>query len=326
MALRRWWHNLPEPLKAAVYRRPIAEVRKIQSLGWSGYFFLEKWAAQMERAACDLPRCQLTGPPVKLWYLTGNRFWYQTAFCAWSFAKVADRQLSLHLIDDGTLLDKQVEQLRRLFSDVTVVSTQETEDACNETLPEKRFPVLRRLRRVYPHIRKLTDIHAGASGPKMVLDSDMLFYRKPHLLLDWLEDRTNAQQPIYMTDVVESYGYPRQALETLAGAPLPALVNVGICGLRSELLNWDELEDWCRSLQTTFGNSYFLEQALVAMLAARNPGTQVPAEEYVVMPTSMDVTERKGTLHHFVAGSKAHYFHSGWRRVLKAHDMKDELN
>ena len=143
----------------------------------------------------------------------------------------------------------------------------------------------------------------------------MLFFARPQQLLNWIENEGVAG-PIYMTDVVESYGYPRNALEELAGAYLPERVNVGICGLCSELLDWDEMESWCNQLQSRYGNSYYLEQALVAMLAARHTGIQLPKNDYIVLPSSGQVRNSTGILQHYVAESKKHYFRFGWRRVM----------
>ena len=53
---------------------------------------------------------------------------------------------------------------------------------------------------------------------------------------------------------------------------------VGLCGLRSDTLDWAELEAWTAELQALEKTSYYLEQALVAMLAARQPCAVAPAD------------------------------------------------
>src|SRR5439155_27351223 len=129
-------------------------------------------------------------------------------------------------------------------------------------LPEAKFPYLRERWHNYPNIRKLIDPHLGSSGWKLVLDSDILFFRRPTALLDWL---THPLMPMHMLDVEESYGYPRVELAKLVGAPPPKCLNVGVCGLSSEQLDWKQIENWIENLHQNFGSSYYLEQALVAM-------------------------------------------------------------
>ena len=103
-------------------------------------------------------------------------------------------------------------------------------------------------------------------------------------------------------------------MERLAGAPIPPLVNVGLCGLRSESLNWAEIEAWCGELIGREKTSYYLEQALVAMLVARTqPCSIAPRAEYVTMPAKAECVAPRAVMHHYVAESKRWYFRHSWR-------------
>ncbi|HXA13545.1 MAG TPA: glycosyl transferase family 2, partial [Opitutaceae bacterium] len=172
---------------------------------------------------------------------------------------------------------------------------------------------LRERRAHYPNLRKLTDVHAGASGWRLVLDSDMLFFRRPDFILDWLASPT---RPLHMVDVQDSYGYSRSLLESLAGAPLPPRVNVGLCGLRSDALDWEKIESWCRRLIEAEGTSYYLEQALVAMLLAGHDCAVAPAEDYLLLPSEDECRTPRAVMHHYVAQSKRGYFRHAWRAAL----------
>jgi len=90
-------------------------------------------------------------------------------------------------------------------------------------------------------------------------------------------------------------------------------VNVGICGLASELINWEELEYWCQILVEREGTSYYLEQALVAMLAARANHTVMPRSNYITFPTRQQAMAGEGVLQHYVADSKPWYFEEAWK-------------
>jgi len=163
----------------------------------------------------------------------------------------------------------------------------------------------------YPNLRKLIDPHLGSRGWKLVIDSDLLFFRRPTFLLDWL---AAPERPLHAVDCLESYGYSRPLLESLAGAPIPARVNVGLCGLRSDALDWSELEAWCATLIAREHTSYYLEQALVAMLVARTqPCAIAPAEDYVTLPRREEVLHPRAVMHHYVDTAKRWYFRHGWR-------------
>jgi len=164
----------------------------------------------------------------------------------------------------------------------------------------------------YPNIRKLTDVHVGSRGWKLVLDSDMLFFRRPEFLLAWLAAPT---RPLHLVDVQESYGYSRALMRSLAGRPIPPLVNVGITGLASGSLDWERLERWCRELIAAEGTSYYLEQALIAMLVAGQLCAVAPAADYIVLPTETECRNPRAVLHHYVADSKRWYFRETWKHA-----------
>ena len=226
----------------------------------------ERGRREMELAAARLPPltpADATHAPLDLHLLTGRRFWYQSAFCLWSFAQQAQRKIAPVVYDDGTLAEEQRAALAGLFPLARFVSLEESLLRLDQHLPAARFPVLRERWQHYPNIRKITDIHPGSTGWKLVIDSDLLFFRRPNLLIKWLD---KPASPLHAVDIANSYGYSRRLLDSLAGAPLADLVNVGLCGLNSSELDWEKLEHWCRVLLEKEGASYYLEQALVAML------------------------------------------------------------
>ncbi len=268
----------------------------------------------MERAAGTLPPTPVAPPDAPVvCFLTGRPFWYQTAFCAHSLLSHAGRPLRVVVFDDGTLSAEHADLLERILPGLKIVWAAETQQRLDESLPAVRFPTLRHRRLVYPHLRKLTDVHAGGTGWKLVLDSDMLFHHRPDFLIDWLEHPT---QPCHMVDVEDAYGYSPELMTELAGAPIPERLNVGVCGLRSDAIDWDRLEAWCRNLLEREGSHYLQEQALTAMLLAGGPRAAAPAEQYVVRPSRSETEGPTAALHHYVAESKTWYFRFGWRKTL----------
>src|SRR5690606_10908337 len=130
---------------------------------------------------------------------------------------------------------------------------------------------------------KLTDVHAGRVGWRLVLASDLLFWREPRFLLDWA---AAPDRPLHAVDCEENYGYTRPLLEKIAGAPVPPRINVGLCGLRSDTIDWDFLEHATAALIAAERTSYYLEQALVALLVARGgPAAAAPVADYITLPS-----------------------------------------
>ena len=254
-----------------------------------------------------------TGRPVELHLLTGRRFWYQTAFCLWTLARQSGRPLAPVIYDDGSLTEECQVPLARLFPDVRFVSRAETVNRLDEFLPAARYPVLRERWLNYPNIRKLTDPHVGRSGWKLVLDSDLLFFHRPQFLLDWLDA---PDRPLHAVDCETSYGYSRPLMNSLAGAPVADLVNVGLTGLHGDEIDWNKLEYWCRTLIEREHTSYYLEQALIAMRVAGRTCAIAPAADYLTLPLPPEAHDCRAVMHHYVAHSKRWYFQHNWRRSL----------
>jgi len=280
---------------------------------------IDAWAQQqMEQAAYQLPTISSRScvTPLEIHFLTGKKFWYQTCFCAYSMARYIDLPILPVIYDDGSLEEKHQNAIRQVFPNAKIFLKSELDIRVEEYLPADKFPYLRERRQNYPNIRKLTDIHAGSRGWKLVLDSDMLFFRAPTILLDWLK---SPQTPCHMVDTESAYGYPETLMASLAKAPIADKLNVGICGLNSDDIDWEQLEYWCKTMIEQQGTHYYQEQALVAMLMAGKPCTVAPATEYIVMPNQAEVIQPQAILHHYVADSKSWYFRVAWKYVLQHH-------
>jgi len=270
----------------------------------------------MAAAARQLPaRNPGSAAPTELHLLTGARFWDQTAFCLWSFARHSARPLVPVIYDDGSLRPEHQEPLARLFPAARFVSRTESVARLDQHLPAARFPALRERWLNYPNIRKLTDPHLGSSGWKLVIDSDLLFFRRPQFLLDWID---RPGRPLHAVDCETSYGYSRALMNELAGAPVADLVNVGLTGLDSGALDWARLEHWCATLIAREKTSYYLEQALIAMLVAGRDCAIAPAADYITLPKPPESHDCRAVMHHYVAGSKRWYFQHNWRRAMRS--------
>ncbi len=300
-----------------VYHAPLGAVRNSIAAGGP----VEQWRTAngrraMERAARTLPppSASETSAVVEVHVLTGRRFWYQTAFCLWTFAQTSRRRVTPVVIDDGSLSPAHFAAIARLFPTAQLVSETATLERLDRVLPATRFPTLRARRLVFPLLRKLVDVHAGLTGWRLFLDSDMLFFRQPALLLRWLD---HPEVPLRATDVENAYGYPLSLLSELAECAVDEKVNTGILGLRGEAIDWARMEYWCRALIERAGTHYYQEQALVALLLAGQPHIAAPIEEYVTLPQPPEADACRAVMHHYVAGSKRCYFQRNWRRAIE---------
>ncbi len=302
--------------------RPMAAVRESRRRGGPlAQLAASRGRRAMQTAAASLPlpppRPAVAGSDLSVHLLTGRRFAYQAAFCLHTLARHSPVPLAPELYDDGSLNAHARAPLLRLFPHIVIHEHATLRDRLDQFLPLDRFPVLRERWLNYPHVRKLIDVHLGRSGFRLVLDSDLLFWREPRLLLDWA---AAPDRPLHATDCEENYGYDRKLLARIAGKPIPSLVNVGLCGLSSDTIDWPFLEFAASSLIREAGTSYYLEQALVALLVARNPLPAIiaPAADYLTYPNAGEIAAPAAIMHHYVDLSRDAYHRHAWRLALDA--------
>jgi hypothetical protein len=88
--------------------------------------------------------------------------------------------------------------------------------------------------------------------------------------------------------------------------------------IRSERIDWDYLEHAAATLIRRHGTSYYLEQALIALLASTETPLRLPANDYRLLPTEEECLQPSAVLHHYVDLSKRGYFRHAWRHVAQS--------
>lgn len=250
-------------------------------------------------------------PELPVHFLIGARYLPDACLVSHSLTWAARRPVAPHFYDDGTLTPADCDLLRAKLPRARFTLIQEIDARLEAVLPEDKFPCLRRLRPAYPHIRKLTDIHLFPGEWKLVSDADILFFKHPAELLDHVAQR----RAFHMVDIAPAYGVPHAVLERLAGCPVHPKINVGLCHWRTPDIDWDFVEHCATAILAEFGFSYYLEQALAAILLAR-AGAVPLGQDYVVYPDAATARAAQVAAMHYVDGSRAFYHDFGWRQVL----------
>ncbi|NTE04811.1 glycosyl transferase [Agrobacterium tumefaciens] len=297
-----------------LYRYPKSKWKTIQRFG--GLMSYRKMLAgkqEMRKASALLPAIVSIPDGYRIYFLTGQDYLYQTLFCAFSLTKVSKTPFQFILIDDGSFDQDLTNQATTQMPGVKIITKEEIMANLEAKLPAKDYPYLHNKRKVYPHIKKLIDVHTLEDGDyKLVLDSDMLFWNEPKEIIDWLKNPTGT---LHMIDCEESYGYNKNLMELLCKAKIPEMVNVGTIGLNSKSINWMTVEYWAKTLEETEGASYFLEQALSAMIIANQNQIQLDGAEYLVNPNEHQI-KNQTKLYHYVDISKKYYFEIAWRKIM----------
>jgi len=298
----------PGRLVYLVYHHP----RQVWRDGIEWHYHLWKGRRDLAAAFAQLrPPPAPAGEPVRMHYLTGKRYVPLTSLALISAQRAMGRPVQPVLFDDGSLDETDIATIRQLFPLAEIVLRPQIDANLDRVLPPDRFPFLRRIRLGYIHLRKLTDIQTAGPAWRLVLDSDIFFFHPPTEMLRLMA----KPAAFFMRDCMPSYGAPLPTLEALAGVPVYPQVNVGICHLDAGAIDWEFVEHCARVLLFRHGFSYYLEQALTAILMGR-AGAGPLGEEYLVYPTPAQARAAAHIALHYVDRSHLTMMRYGWRQVL----------
>ncbi len=180
------------------------------------------------------------------------------------------------LHDDGTLGDDDVAELRRNFPDARVIRRAEADEALAEGLRD--HPVCRENRTKHPWFLKVFDTrHFAPDDRYIVIDSDLVFFRRPDFVLEWMRERPETFW--FMEDTKEKYSSDRAGIEAAMGFPIWERVNSGLDLMVRPAVDLDLAERFLERCAPLAREFHFLEQTFFAVAgSAWGRGGKLPAE------------------------------------------------
>jgi hypothetical protein len=201
--------------------------------------------------------------------------------------------------EDGSLTDADVETLQRNFPDARVIRRTEADRELDRVL--EPYPTCRETRRQHNWFLKNFDTwHYAPHERFIVIDSDIVFFRRPDLVMDWIT--SGADSVWVMEDTREKYALPRAEIEELLGFPLWKKVNSGLDLLPRAAFDLDLAEKYFSLCGPRAREFHFLEQTFFAVTgAAWGKGGALPPEYEISWG---NFRRRDGVCRHYVGPFK----------------------
>jgi hypothetical protein len=202
--------------------------------------------------------------------LLGKR---HVGMCLWSiksFLHFSGKQYSVVLHDDGSLTDKDIRKLEHHLVNVRVIRKPLADDQIVSKIKpysnvlKYRFGELGQTdwgKRMSIFSLKLLDFNLLANASKiLVLDTDVLFFRRPDEIIRWAEDpASNGCLYAY-----EEYKPIRDAGNKIVGfakkTDPQCFFNSGLICFNKSVLNLAILDDWLESNKVRVDKVYIFEQ------------------------------------------------------------------
>lgn len=288
----------------------------LKHFGLPGWLRLANGEKEMKSAAQKLPPITLSEDfQLECSYLTGEKYWHQTIFCAYSLAKVMQGRVRINIYSDGTLSSERINLFKKVLKGVCIVSPNDMQNLIDTTLPIAQYPSLRHLREVSPFFRKLIDMRLN-NRYVVQLDSDMLFFNFPATLVEGF--KTGASY--FMEDKMEAsyYVLPEEQIASQFGLEMKQKINSGILAYNSACIHWDFVEMVCTYFLENVPVIHppLLEQTINAIIVSQLGAQPLNPQYNILYNNKNNPTSADDVVRHYIFKAREFYQHTEWKKVI----------
>jgi hypothetical protein len=240
--------------------------------------------------------------------LTSESDWLNLVWALKSFFLYAEVRVPLCIHEDGSLSPAAREQLQTHFVGCRLMSRPEADEDVLAAL--SGFPRCREFRAANNLSLKVFDTrHHAQAGRILLLDSDVLFFRRPDALLQSLADERTLIR--FNRDLADAYTADRRELESALGMPVAERFNSGLCVLQRDALRLDWLEEFL-SREELEGHFWRIEQTLFCLCGSRYGAQALPEDYDVVLEGNVSGRVVK----HYVGAIRQRMYAEGIRHLV----------
>jgi hypothetical protein len=258
------------------------------------------------------PHSHLPQEEVPVHVLTGSDDWLMACWMLASWFHFTQRNWRVVIHDDGRIPTEARSAFVKMLPNVRGFSAVDADNIVLSAL--SGHPACREYRLAHPMARKIFDVPILTRADRfIILDSDVLFFRKPEAILRWCAD--GAGQCWFNRNPRETMPISRSHVREKLGIDMWHRVNSGLCLIDRGAINLDLCE---RALcDTTLMQKRIsqVEQTLFAICAsARGRGGLLP-DEYEVSKAaraSPDAVAR-----HYAGSVRQRFYADGMARLKK---------
>lgn len=202
---------------------------------------------------------------VSVHMLVSSTTWHAGVLAAISFEFFTQRRWNLFVHEDGSVDEMTRKKIEKVLPGVHVISRTDSEEVMKERL--SGYPDAQELRQKHNLFLKFFDLPAFAPGKRMILlDSDIIFFKKPQEILDWVDSQ--SEECWYNEDTKEKYCIPRYEIEPALQVKLWPRFNSGLVLIPLEAISLPLSERLLTTFKTTAHHPQFFEQTLYALMSS----------------------------------------------------------
>jgi hypothetical protein len=309
--IRRQFPRLANLARAAGAGRALLKYRQLRATGVVA-LFKTAWARKRILPLILDAKPIATGEGVEVHMLLNHPRVMGALWALYSLLYFLEMPCQIVIHDDGSLTKNDNCHLNRLFPGIRIISRAQADDLVFKEFARRGLHNCMIVRKNYVHSLKLFDAYFFGHSPYIiVLDSDILFYRKSELLRNYV----SLQNRFFMEDAGYSLSLTPAEFQSLTNAVLPRNFNSGFIGLPRTIVDLELVEQWLshRSFWEKPGEklSYVTEQTIWAGLLGRNDASALDSS-FGVFPTR-PITGSISGVHYCGGGYWSSLFY--WRGI-----------
>lgn len=205
--------------------------------------------------------------------LISSKTWSCAILCLWSLEVASGVRWTFYVHDDGTVPAAGKRRLLKRFPEAIWISREEADQYASKKLV--KYPVCFRQRQQHNYLMKVTDsLLFNDGGPFVILDADIIFYRKPTEICEWAV--SSKDKFLYMSDNKEAYCLQRNELKELIGIEPAVLLNAGICCVPENAMDLDFCESVLAKIEKKTMHPMFFDQTLLALVSGKTSSKSLP--------------------------------------------------
>lgn len=248
--------------------------------------------------------------------LTSSRDWLNLTWALKSFYWASNKRYALCIHDDGTLTTEQQGSFRQHFPESRVIDKQTANEYVLARLAN--YPNCLNFRKTNPLSPKVFDFAAYLESDRMLLlDSDVLFFKKPTALLNRIEN-PNYQLNTVNGDTASAFTVDPATVREKCGFEMVDRFNSGLGLIHKDSLNLDWIEEFL-ALPGIIGHFWRIEQTLYALLSSKFGAELLPPAYDVHLEGGINGSPSR----HYVGAIRHLMYGEGIRRLVKDGFLKE---
>jgi hypothetical protein len=253
----------------------------------------------------------LTDGTCEIHVLTCDRDWLDLIWCLKSLFAVCEYRFRLCIHEDGSVPPHGITALRAHFPDARLILRDEADQAMRAKL--KGYPRCQSVRDTNVLSLKVFDFaNYLESDRMMLLDCDILFFKRPAVLLQRITDPSYPCNSLNK-DWAMGYSVDASVAQKMLPFDLQLFINSGLGLIHRRSYEVSFFEEWLE-LPEILSHSHRIEQTLVGLACSRF-GHEFLPKEYDVRLTR---TEPSQVVKHYTGPIRHLMYREGLSRVMRS--------